>query len=259
MNYRNITFFLFFLSFSFISLAQNAVTEFIVYWGSVQARLNAANHYHGIMQVKEQDVLTNIYKMPLVWDGKKMLSITYVMDDIIFQNKDRATFEAQMKLWDDANPDKLENADTLHLSQITLAEGILGTLDIQVLREPKTEESAIVQGIENRVLNGEVTDLNENNIRVGDGVISYRWGKYISYGNAQNRYMSMSHFWETMQERPELLRTMDFQREQVKVSLSVLMGENRTVNFGYRMRDSIPYKFFLEILLLENECLSQIR
>jgi hypothetical protein len=246
MNYRNVTFFLFFLSFYSISLAQNAATEFIVYWGSAQARLNAANHYHGIMQVKEQDILTNIYKMPLVWDGKQMLSITYGMDDITFQNKDRTAFEAQMKLWDDANPDKLENTDTLHLSQITLAEGISGTLDIQVLREPKTEKSAIIQGIENRVLNGEVTDLNESNIRVEYGVVSYRWGKYISYGNAQSPYMSMSQFWETMQERPELLRTMDFQREQVKVSLSVLMGENGTVNFGYPMRDTIPYKFFLE-------------
>jgi hypothetical protein len=246
MNYRNVTFFLSFLSFSFISLAQNAATEFIVYWGSAQARLNAANHYHGVVQVKEQDILHNIYKSPLVWDGKKMLSITFMMDGMAFQNKDRAAFEAQMKLWDDAKPDKLENADTLHLSQITLAEGISGTLDIRILREPKTEKSVIEQGIETRVLNGEVTDLNESNIRVEYGVVSYRWGKYISYGNAQSPYMSISQFWETMQERPELLRTMDFQREQVEALLEIRLADNGTVNFVYPMKDTIPYRHFLE-------------
>ncbi len=245
MSYRNFTFYLFFLLYTSVSLAQNAATEYIVYWGSAQTRLNATNHYHATIQIKEQDILLSIYRMPFVWDGKQMLPITYMMDKLAFQNKDRVAFEAQMKLWDDANPDKLEKDDSLHWNQIALAEGILGTIDIQILREPKTEKSIISQGIENRVLNGEVTELNESNIRVEYGVVSYRWGENISYGN-QKTYMSIRQFWETMQERPELLRTMEFQKEEVKASISIQAEDNSTVNFVYLMRDSIPYKYFLE-------------
>ncbi len=244
---QNLKIHLFFLLFIANQAIAQSQKSYIFYWSNHQARLEAANNYHASWQVKLPEITKFLAAPPFLWDGAAMQKFSFLLEDIPLQTTDYEAYQKQILVFEEAYPTKIEEGEILHLKNIVLADGITGSIDIQILienlngkKEPK------VRALESNVVRGEVENLNDNDIRVEYGVLSYRWGQHISNGGNYRHLMAISQFWESIKEMPALIRTQDFQREKVKAQLEVYVRQGDVVIYPFLLDSERNYNDFLE-------------
>jgi hypothetical protein len=164
--------------------------KYIFYWGKYQCDLTENTQYKGALKLSAAECRQLLVSQPKVWNGTTLLPrISFKLEGI---KVDAATYDNQIATLDAALSPHLKNGNVLHLTDLTLAEGTVGSIDIALHLLHERQET-VIRG----------SSPFQRNVQLNDQFLDRAiWGREDVYTISDRDFFTTREFWQNIRQEP---------------------------------------------------------
>lgn len=210
--------------------------RYIFYWGTQQCDLTQANDYKGQLNLTPPGFRQILLSPPKVWNGSALLrDFSFKLEGITVSTSD---YTARLGELDAALGPKASIGAVLRLTDLPLAEGVSGAVDIRITDPENEKEFAPFRG--NWTSNAPY--LNEYLLERAV------WGREDITRMSDRDFFTVSEFWQTVRQQPYAEWRPSAEPQTIRATVSFQGPDQGSFGLSTLLSDDMEYRQMLNNL-----------